>query len=93
VTSRALCATIPPPLNDDVPYWRLNVSYGSSGLVRDFRSEAKPGHKHTLEALDTPWRGALPTLATPPALQPRNRPSSMPPPIDGSAELKGPRKL
>ena len=27
----------------DVPYWRLYVSWGSSGLVRDLRSKAKPG--------------------------------------------------
>ena len=30
----------------DVPYWRLYVSSGSSGLVRDLRSKAKQGHNH-----------------------------------------------
>ncbi len=38
------------PSGEDVPYWRLYVSWGSSGLVRDLRSKAKPGHKHTLGA-------------------------------------------
>ncbi len=34
--------------NVDVPYWRLYVSKGSSGQVRDLRSKAKSRHKHTL---------------------------------------------
>ncbi len=34
----------------DVPYWRLHVSYGSSGLVRDLRSKATLGREHTLGA-------------------------------------------
>ncbi len=48
------------PRGVDVPYWRLYVSQGSSGLARDLRSEAKPGQKHTLGARRAPNVSVLP---------------------------------
>ncbi len=33
----------------EVPYWRLCVSLGSSGMARDLRSKAKPRRKRTFE--------------------------------------------
>ncbi len=44
----------------DVPYWRVYVSWGSSGMVRVFRSKAKPGHKHTSGPLTCACAPVLP---------------------------------